>query len=798
MVNNGVNTMTKRRSGIGVGIISRGNVSIKWMMQMEKVMKHLPIGMFWKYIIVEGMGYSDGRIEVVRQAQQENLEWLMFIDDDVFLPEDAIQTLVSRKKDIITGIYWVKSPIETPVIFEREGAGPMFDFPIDKVFEIAGGGLGCTLINMKVFDEFDKNNQLYFQENWIMESDDGRRMKCPIGEDHYFFHFARKFGFKVWCDSGILCEHYDAQNKIFYPHEDVVRRICEQKLREVGREDLIKDAKSAIGEDPLKKNVVLFNYTAVQFDGDELIKRGVGGTETSIINLAREFSRSGKYNVHVFCNCVTPGLYDGVYYHHAKTSLSALPRLKPELLIMVRNMDINGITDFKGYFNSEKTVFWMHDMPTEDDEFVQKASKFDKLVVLSEFHKGEYKKLFPELNDEQFVVIGNGIDKHLFSQKLEKIPGQLIYSSTPYRGLEVLASVFPQIKARVPHATLKVFSSMKTYSGDFSDERFESLYEKLRQMPGVTYAGSVKQDLLAKEMSQSEVLAYPNIFPETYCISVDEAQHAGTFVVTSKFGALPEHVTYGKLIEGNPFSEEYKSAFVDAVVDALTTKQPCTVMVSSWGDRLREWEKVFLNTNINTPSYWDDVYKRENDMGYVRHDAVRTQYILDRIKDGDVVWDIGCGVGSLTREIKSTYPKCEVWGSDFSNYAIDLCRQKSKNIFYTNHPLMNLEFEKNYFDVITIMHVLEHVEDPREMILRVKNLLKKGGKILVGLPINDDDWKEHLKIWQDKDVRELFDSLGCDYECTYTGEKSEDGRILAHATSGRPMEQALITITFKE
>ena len=119
------NTMNKTtRSGLGIGIITRGNVSIKWMMHMNKLQHFFPVGMFWKYIVVEDeSGWAKNRNEVVRKARAENFEWLLFIDDDVFVPQDVMQTMLAHQKDIVTGIYWTKTQNEVPVIFEREGAG---------------------------------------------------------------------------------------------------------------------------------------------------------------------------------------------------------------------------------------------------------------------------------------------------------------------------------------------------------------------------------------------------------------------------------------------------------------------------------------------------------------------------------------------------------------------------------------------------------------------------------------------------------------------------------------------------
>jgi 2-polyprenyl-3-methyl-5-hydroxy-6-metoxy-1,4-benzoquinol methylase/glycosyltransferase involved in cell wall biosynthesis len=823
------------RAGIGMGIITRGTVSIKWMTHMDKLKSFYPIGMFWKYIIVEGTeGWAKNRIEVVKRAQKEKFEWLFFVDDDVFIPKDGVREMIGHDKDIVTGVYWAKTDKETPVIFEKHGAGPMYKFPVDKLFKVAGSGLGCCLINMKVFDAFDKAGIPYFKENWIMELDDGRKMKCPIGEDHYFFYHARKLGFDIWADGGVLCDHYDMNKKRFYPSQEVVKRISTNALKQYGREDIIEEQDKRMGLDPDKKSIVFVNLAENPFSGDELERRGLGGAETDIINLSNIFANDYKFNVHVFCSCPRPGIYDNVVYHDLRISKNLIKEIAPDLLILSRNAKVLNSVDFKKEYNAKKVCLWTHDIPQDPiwTGFDKSYKNIDKIFALTQWHKKAIMKYYPFIDEKKMFVARNGVDMNRYKDrdKIKKVPGRLIYSSTPYRGLDILAKVFPEIKKRVPEAHLKVFSSMNVYGRayDLIEEEYRRLYERLKNMDGVEYSASVTQKELAIEQMKAMVLAYPNTFEETCCVTALECEAAGTPIVTSDLAALCETVPedVGIKISGNPHGKEYQEKFINAVVELLTNQEKwetmhkaCLTKDNSWATITEEWineffpeqsktgykkeeksrpypevkdpDSILQHGNINTPEYWDSVHQREIDKKIHRFNKQRSIEILKEIKENDKVLDIGCSTGNFTRYVKNAYPNTEVWGSDFSTVAIDFCRQHAKNIFYANHPMLNDDFEKNYFDVITMQHVLEHLEKPEEMIARGKELLKKGGLLMISMPINDDEWHEHLKIWSFEDVENLVNKFKCDYyiKTNKTGVTKKNGE---------QMYEANVYIRFKE
>lgn len=71
------------------------------------------------------------------------------------------------------------------------------------------------------------------------------------------------------------------------------------------------------------------------------------------------------------------------------------------------------------------------------------------------------------------------------------------------------------------------------------------------------------------------------------------------------------------------------------------------------------------------------------------------------------------------------------------------------------------------FDIILIRHVLEHVSDPRAMLLDVQPLLKPGGRLIVALPSepafatpDPKDIDHHLYSWNRQTIANLLADCG--------------------------------------
>jgi UDP-glucose:(glucosyl)LPS alpha-1,2-glucosyltransferase len=207
--------------------------------------------------------------------------------------------------------------------------------------------------------------------------------------------------------------------------------------------------------------------------------------------------------------------------------------------------------------NSEKIrVYWQHDLP-EDPEIshlkdASSRDRFHKFVFVSNWQLNEYNlKLGMPLN-ENVQVIENPIDP---IEEVVKDKGKvnLVYFSTPQRGLELLVPVFTELAKKYDNIHLDVFSSFNIYGWENADQMYEPLFNKIKEHPQMTYHGSVDQETLRNHLKRSHILAYPSVWKETSCRVLIESMSAGLMCVHPNLAALPE--TSGGLTTMYQFNE---------------------------------------------------------------------------------------------------------------------------------------------------------------------------------------------------------------------------------------------------
>jgi 2-polyprenyl-3-methyl-5-hydroxy-6-metoxy-1,4-benzoquinol methylase len=97
------------------------------------------------------------------------------------------------------------------------------------------------------------------------------------------------------------------------------------------------------------------------------------------------------------------------------------------------------------------------------------------------------------------------------------------------------------------------------------------------------------------------------------------------------------------------------------------------------------------------------------------------------------ILDIGCGNGRLLSTLREH--GCDGWdleGIDFSEDAIRQCRAKGFRAEATR--AQDFDAEDGTFDAVIMLQLIEHLEDPRATLARVRALLRPGGVFIAETP----------------------------------------------------------------
>lgn len=131
------------------------------------------------------------------------------------------------------------------------------------------------------------------------------------------------------------------------------------------------------------------------------------------------------------------------------------------------------------------------------------------------------------------------------------------------------------------------------------------------------------------------------------------------------------------------------------------------------------------------------------------------------------ILDVGCATGLFLEIAKKS--GWEVYGIEPSKWAVSYA-QDTLNIRLG--ILEEVEFPREYFDVITLWDVLEHFLDPLFALCKLRQLLRKGGYIFLSMPAIDSIYarifkrywrsllREHLYYFSSDTIKKILSKSG--------------------------------------
>jgi glycosyltransferase involved in cell wall biosynthesis len=302
-----------------------------------------------------------------------------------------------------------------------------------------------------------------------------------------------------------------------------------------------------------------------------------------MIRLAKGLESSG-YLVTVYADIGLPSYTFNLIWRHCNDNHLDADVETCDLLVSSRWAAFPGCEARKA--NGLPSWLWMHDLHIGADWANAIAKNFNQVICLSKFAKARFKDYYPKVKCE-VVVIPNGVSPELFDKQrfLEQHARlargeeslRVIWSSSPDRGFDRVLALWPLLLAQYPGARLDVYGAA----------------EEVGQ-PGVVVHGKVGQVELAEAWQRAHLWLYPTSFEETSCITAMEAQIAGTKVVCTAVGALPETVNVGRFVPVFEPTESWAENVLETIAQTLaSTHQPSMtaayLAVPTWGAVASAW-----------------------------------------------------------------------------------------------------------------------------------------------------------------------------------------------------------------
>ena len=510
----------------------------------------------------------------------------------------------------------------------------------------------------------------------------------------------------------------------------------------------------------------------------------LGGSEEAIVMLAGELAKR-QYDVTVFHSqrIRAEKIYNGVRY---------LPR-------EVGQCDAGDIfitwkdsLPWKKNATGALNIHWTADIE-QSWGFNQTTNQLniDKLnafVNISNYQRR--KNIFVPFDKTYAFPLGVNTES-LDSNKTDKIPGTVLYCSSPDRGLLNLLQNWNKIKRIYPKLTLKVAYGWNNFNfNNFALRRFKNQIDDLLKQDGIEYLGGLKRDEIEREYWKAEywILPLNNPDSELFCLNAVKSQYCGCIPIVNKIGALTEtvgdYIPYSEFVNGKTVVKKEVGVYSKAlswkeVVDKYWIPELLSnlqepddklelfnhlilysdvVAAKKLNDKYGLGKERFLHDNYKTlfqkyteTKEFQDSIATDSDqrqafqfLGNLNRlmSFPRIRHLLDRVgklKAGSVVLDYGCSVGEITVLLANQFPGLKFVGADISPVKLKIAndyikKEKIENVSYFEcNDAALLEPEK--YDAVICAETLEHILEYRELLEGLEKSVKIGGEILLTTPV---------------------------------------------------------------
>lgn len=341
-------------------------------------------------------------------------------------------------------------------------------------------------------------------------------------------------------------------------------------------------------------------YTSVAFedwDYDTSVKEGIGGSETSIVEMSWRLAKRGN-NVTVYAPIkkTTKSPWRNVVWKRFEKAT-----FKEDGIWIIYRVP-EAIDKIKKKKTQQFWLLWQDwDYPTLTK---QRIANYDKHITLCKSHGRYMLQHYPSVG-EKLWLSSNGIKLDLIEEiekeNIKRDPFRVMYASSPDRGLKYALQVVQkarEFEPRIHFHSFYGFNNLNKLIKGHPDSPLakskDEIMELLKQ-PNVHFHGRISQPQLMREWFKTGVYIYITNFFETSHISGMEAQACGAIPLFSPIFAQGENIKHGIGIEGNanePLTIARAAMELVRLVSQPQLQEEIRPEMMNWSRQRFDWENM--------------------------------------------------------------------------------------------------------------------------------------------------------------------------------------------------------------
>jgi glycosyltransferase involved in cell wall biosynthesis len=309
---------------------------------------------------------------------------------------------------------------------------------------------------------------------------------------------------------------------------------------------------------------ILLVDNGLEFDLNTPYIKPLGGSEISLILLAKGLANL-NHQIVLLNNCNHKDQSNNIIQDHI--SLFDQYANISDVILLNRYIPPSIMN-----FLTKKIYYWCHDAFDQNNikwMMNKNATKLlTNILCVSEWQKQTFLNYFNI--PDNLLVLGNPIDYSLYQGYTERNLNKLVFTSIPYKGLDVLPDLFNEIKIKSKNENLHldIYSSFDLYQSE--NEDFNNVFRQLSNIKDVNLFDLLSMKDLAYVFKSANLSINPNTYMESFGRVYIEAMASGCIPVCMNNGANKEIVEDGEIIPyANINNIEAFNYFVNKVVELL-------------------------------------------------------------------------------------------------------------------------------------------------------------------------------------------------------------------------------------